>query len=120
MEGFSASNGRMYFRDRSSSALFSSRDGLRIEITGADLPDDIVPAVNVAGLSENDLTAAPWLGDLTRFTGECMQRSFAAIVSAKQGPLIDVFVSAFLFSADFDGIYDGSQLVAQWKSCCSP
>jgi hypothetical protein len=57
--GYSKTTGRTYFRGRGSASLFSTFDGVLIELTPeSELPGDIYPSSVVPGLARPDVTVA--------------------------------------------------------------
>ena len=90
IEGYSADFGRVYFRDPSGTSLFSSRDGINIELEppSAGLPTDIRASQLVHGLAKSD-PLVPWIGDME-------------------------------VEGNFDGLFINNEMVAQWRTCCSP
>ena len=64
--------GRMYFKGRDGSSIFSSRDGRRMEITDALPSAAVTPAVAVPGKAEADFSTVgfpntPYMGECIRF-----------------------------------------------------
>ena len=53
----------MYFKDSKGVAVMSSYNCKDVELSSGDLPDDIVPAVNVPGKAIKDVTAVVWAND---------------------------------------------------------
>ena len=57
--GYSKTTGRTYFRGRGETGLFSTYDGVLIELTPeSELPGDIYPSSAVPGFDRNDVTLA--------------------------------------------------------------
>ena len=66
--GFSPSRGRVYLRDGMGRGLFSSFDGVKLELTSLP-PTDLRPAVVVPGDTVEEIGDAEWVGNLTDFKG---------------------------------------------------
>ena len=60
--GWSPSRGRSYFRHHSNDAILSSLDGVAFDMSSG-LPDDLLPAVVVAGDEAGNVAGISWLGD---------------------------------------------------------